>query len=187
MSLQFSPDPLSFGSRSLLVRFSFTSRSVLVRSSFVSRSLFVSLSKTERGPNEEQAKNERKSNETGTRKQRDAIEDSKTNDWFGDELEFLFGTYTDGKTSISKRNVSKSAIFIQIHSFFSGNLYTFGAQNPLWHIMSNKGLNRIKVVLVEQHKTIKWLAEQLYKGEVIISKMVHKPQPPSLYGIDTND
>jgi len=83
--------------------------------------------------------------------------------------------------------VSKSAIFIQIHSFFSGNLYTFGAQNPLWHIMSNKGLNRIKVVLVEQHKTIKWLAEQLYKGEVIISKMVHKPQPPSLYGIDTND
>ncbi|MDY2779247.1 MAG: transcriptional regulator, partial [Alloprevotella sp.] len=36
--------------------------------------------------------------------------------------------------------------------------------------MSNKGLNRIKVVLVEQHKKSKWLAEQLGKGEATISK-----------------
>ena len=36
--------------------------------------------------------------------------------------------------------------------------------------MSNKGLNRIKVVLVEQPKTSKWLAEQLGKGEATISK-----------------
>ena len=44
--------------------------------------------------------------------------------------------------------------------------------------MSNKGLNRIKVVLVEQHKTSKWLAEQLGKGEATISKWcTHRSQP----------
>ena len=31
-------------------------------------------------------------------------------------------------------------------------------------------LNRIKVVLVEQQKTDKWLAEQLDKGSVTVSK-----------------
>lgn len=34
--------------------------------------------------------------------------------------------------------------------------------------MNNKGQNRIKVVLVEKHKTSKWLAEQLSKGEATI-------------------
>ena len=29
--------------------------------------------------------------------------------------------------------------------------------------MANKDLNRLKVVLVEQHKTAKWLAEQMEK------------------------
>lgn len=36
--------------------------------------------------------------------------------------------------------------------------------------MNNKGLNRIKVVLVERQKTSKWLAEKLGKGEATISK-----------------
>ena len=46
--------------------------------------------------------------------------------------------------------------------------------------MSNKGLNRIKVVLVEQHKTSKWLAEQLGKGEAPISKWCTNRSQPSL-------
>lgn len=46
--------------------------------------------------------------------------------------------------------------------------------------MSNKGLNRIKVVLVEQHKTSKWLAEQLGKGEATISKWCTNRSQPSL-------
>lgn len=35
---------------------------------------------------------------------------------------------------------------------------------------SNKGLNRIKVVLAKRQCTNKWLAEQLDKGEAAISK-----------------
>ena len=45
--------------------------------------------------------------------------------------------------------------------------------------MSNKGLNRIKVVLVEQRKTSKWLAEQLGKGEATISKWDTNRSQPS--------
>ena len=36
--------------------------------------------------------------------------------------------------------------------------------------MANKDLNRLKVVLVEQHKTAKWLAEQMEKDPATISK-----------------
>lgn len=46
-----------------------------------------------------------------------------------------------------------------------------GATKPIIaHSMSNKGLNRIKVVLVEQRKTGKWLAELLDKTDTTISK-----------------
>lgn len=36
--------------------------------------------------------------------------------------------------------------------------------------MPNKPINRLKVVLVEQGKTSKWLAEQLNKNETTISR-----------------
>ena len=44
--------------------------------------------------------------------------------------------------------------------------------------MSN--LNRIKVVLVEQQKTGKWLAEQLGKSENIISRWSSNKSQPSI-------
>lgn len=46
--------------------------------------------------------------------------------------------------------------------------------------MNNKGLNRIKVVLVERQKTSKWLAEKLGKGEATISKWCTNRSQPSL-------
>ena len=45
---------------------------------------------------------------------------------------------------------------------------------------SNRGLNRIKVVLAEKKKTNKWLAEQINKGEVTISKWCTNRTQPSL-------
>ena len=36
--------------------------------------------------------------------------------------------------------------------------------------MAKNDLNRLKVVLVEQHKTAKWLAEQMGKDPATISK-----------------
>ena len=44
----------------------------------------------------------------------------------------------------------------------------------------NIRLNRIKVVLVEQHKTSEWLAEQLGKGKATISKWCTNCAQPSL-------
>ena len=43
-----------------------------------------------------------------------------------------------------------------------------------------KGLNRIKVVLAEQRRTNRWLAEQLGKGEATISKWCTNRTQPSL-------
>ena len=46
--------------------------------------------------------------------------------------------------------------------------------------MANKDLNRLKVVLVEQHKTAKWLAEQMGKDPATISKWGTNKAQPSL-------
>lgn len=46
--------------------------------------------------------------------------------------------------------------------------------------MPNKPINRLKVVLVEQGRTSKWLAEQLNKNETTISRWCTNEVQPSL-------
>ncbi len=46
--------------------------------------------------------------------------------------------------------------------------------------MGTERINRIKVVLVEQNKTGKWLAEQLQKNEATISRWCSNTAQPSL-------
>ena len=46
--------------------------------------------------------------------------------------------------------------------------------------MANNDLNRLKVVLVEQHKTAKWLTEQMEKDPTTISKWSTNKAQPSL-------
>lgn len=46
--------------------------------------------------------------------------------------------------------------------------------------MSEKTINRIKVVLAEQNKTNKWLAERLSKNETTISHWCTNEKQPSL-------
>jgi len=50
--------------------------------------------------------------------------------------------------------------------------------------MNNKDLNRIKVVLVEQKKTAKWLAEQVGKDPATVSKWCTNTSQPSLETLD---
>ena len=45
-------------------------------------------------------------------------------------------------------------------------------------------INRLKVVLVEQNKTGKWLAEQLGKSPITISKWCQNTLQPDLNTID---
>jgi len=47
-------------------------------------------------------------------------------------------------------------------------------------IMPNKPINRLKVVLVEQGKTSKWLAQMLEKNETTISRWCTNEVQPSL-------
>ena len=46
--------------------------------------------------------------------------------------------------------------------------------------MSNKKINRIKVMLAEKEKTNKWLAEQVGKDPATISKWCSNTAQPSL-------
>ena len=46
--------------------------------------------------------------------------------------------------------------------------------------MSKKTINRIKIVLAEQDKTNKWLAERLSKNETTISHWCTNEKQPSL-------
>ena len=46
--------------------------------------------------------------------------------------------------------------------------------------MSKKTINRIKVVLAEQEKTNKWLAERLSKNETTISHWCTNEKQPSI-------
>ena len=46
--------------------------------------------------------------------------------------------------------------------------------------METERINRIKVVLVEQNRTGKWMAEQLQKNEATISRWCSNTSQPSL-------
>ena len=46
--------------------------------------------------------------------------------------------------------------------------------------METERINRIKVVLVEQNRTGKWLAEKLQKNEATISRWCSNTSQPSL-------
>ena len=50
--------------------------------------------------------------------------------------------------------------------------------------MSATNLNRLKVVLVEQNKTGKWLAEQLGKSTCSVSKWCQNTVQPDLQTLD---
>jgi transcriptional regulator with XRE-family HTH domain len=47
-------------------------------------------------------------------------------------------------------------------------------------IMQSKDLNRIKIVLIEQKKTAKWLAEEIGKDPSTVSKWCTNTSQPSL-------
>lgn len=46
--------------------------------------------------------------------------------------------------------------------------------------MEEHSINRIKVVLAEQNKTNRWLAESIGKSEITISRWVQNKSQPSL-------
>lgn len=46
--------------------------------------------------------------------------------------------------------------------------------------MEEHPINRIKVVLAEQNKTNRWLAEEIGKSEITISRWVQNKSQPSL-------
>lgn len=46
--------------------------------------------------------------------------------------------------------------------------------------MTGQSINRIRVALAEQNKTNRWLAEQMGKSEITISRWVQNKTQPSL-------
>ena len=86
---------------------------------------------------------------------------------------------SDINININEKNMPNNAIFLDKTRFFPKKSVPLRRINPK-NMSKNKGLNRIKVVLAEKHRTNKWLAEQLDKGEATISKWCTNRAQPSL-------
>ena len=83
------------------------------------------------------------------------------------------------KLKIPQSVLFNLVIFRAIHSRFSSLYRTFAKQN-IFSMMDNKDYNRIKVALVEQKKTARWLSDALGKDPATISKWCTNTTQPSL-------
>lgn len=86
---------------------------------------------------------------------------------------------SDINININEKKMPNNAIFFDNTRFFHKKSVPLRRINPK-NMSKNKGLNRLKVVLAEKHRTNKWLAEQLDKGEATISKWCTNRAQPSL-------
>lgn len=71
-----------------------------------------------------------------------------------------------------------SLILAIIFAYLPENNYICAKVNEIYVTMND--LNRIKVVLVEQKKTSKWLADQLGKNPATVSKWCTNTSQPDL-------
>lgn len=60
------------------------------------------------------------------------------------------------------------------------HLYLLPLHSKFIYSMMDSSINRIRVVLAEQNKTNRWLAEQMGKSEITISRWVQNKYQPSL-------
>lgn len=65
-------------------------------------------------------------------------------------------------------------------NMINNRLFLLALQPNFIHSMSGYSINRIRVVLAEQNKTNRWLAEQMGKSEITISRWVQNKSQPSL-------
>ena len=72
--------------------------------------------------------------------------------------------------------------FIRFSSSTSLDIYRFALNDNIFDMAQD--LNRIKVVLVEQKRTGKWLAEQLGKSNCTVSKWCSNTIQPDLNTLD---
>lgn len=72
----------------------------------------------------------------------------------------------------------------KVKSFFNLNFFLVNLPSTIEQFMANNEksgtLNRIRVVLAEQEKTNRWLAEKLGKTEHTISRWCHNKSQPSV-------
>ena len=65
-------------------------------------------------------------------------------------------------------------------NMINSHLFLLPLQPNFIHSMAEYSINRIRVVLAEQNKTNRWLAEQMGKSEITISRWVQNKSQPSL-------
>jgi len=62
----------------------------------------------------------------------------------------------------------------------NSHLYLLSLHTNFIYNVMDSSINRIRVVLAEQNKTNRWLAEQMGKSEITISRWVQNKSQPSL-------
>lgn len=89
-------------------------------------------------------------------------------------------TFREKYIQFSQEQIAQNKMVIFTHSMFSFHILSvYLPYTPIKGFIM-KDINRIKVVLVEQKKTGKWLAEQLGKDPSTVSKWCSNKMQPSL-------
>ena len=75
---------------------------------------------------------------------------------------------------------SKSFMKIVANIGYIGLYQNYHCKLNVFQNMMDSSINRIRVVLAEQNKINRWLAEQMGKSEITISRWVQNKSQPSL-------
>ena len=94
---------------------------------------------------------------------------------------FDMNEYRVQKDKLEEEAMRRNHYQVNVYQhMINSHLFLLPLQPNFIHSMAEYSINRIRVVLAEQNKTNRWLAEQMGKSEITISRWVQNKSQPSL-------
>lgn len=94
---------------------------------------------------------------------------------------FDMNEYRAQKDKLEEEAMRRNHYQVNVYqNMINSRLFLLPLQPNFIHSMAEYSINRIRVVLAEQNKTNRWLAEQMGKSEITISRWVQNKSQPSL-------
>ena len=94
---------------------------------------------------------------------------------------FDMNEYRAQKDKLEEEAMRRNHYQVNVYqNMINSHLYLLPLHTNFIYNMMNSSINRIRVVLAEQNKTNRWLAEQMGKSEITISRWVQNKSQPSL-------
>lgn len=94
---------------------------------------------------------------------------------------FDMNEYRAQKDKLEEEAMRRNHYQVNVYqNMINSHLYLLPLHTNFIYNMMDSSINRIRVVLAEQNKTNRWLAEQMGKSEITISRWVQNKSQPSL-------